>query len=136
MRRLLFISALLMFATMRCQAQFLEDMEEVFGHHRDHRWLLGHGQENSYGLVQWSYWTDAKGRIIEDLGNRNEKHGTRHTYTEILIGTHYWNVPLPALAVASIGSIALVVLGWLAMRLHDWTTLRREKPAPPPPAVP
>jgi len=125
MRHLLFIAALFCLNLTECCAQFLPDFYEIGGIHRDHRWLIGKKPEHCFGLVQWSYWTDASGKKINDYSERKTRSMRRHSYTEIWLGTHVFRVPFPAYGVAAIGVIALATLIWFMRISFD------NRPKPP-----
>jgi hypothetical protein len=134
------VIALLGTSSELCQGQ--DFVYSINGKSYEHFWYFelppsyAFGTSSRFGLQQYSLSRDTNGQVIINLGSDISKVGVRHTYTEILIGTKTCTVPLPAFTVAGIGAIALVVLGWFAMHLLFWATHRRNKPSPPPPAVP
>ncbi len=82
-------------------------------------WLIG-PPGGQIRLSQYGEYRDASGLVIIDAGHEKERGGVYHQFTHVQGGPLSFTVPLPALAVATIGAAAILGAGGLLISILLW----------------
>ena len=84
-----------------------------------HDWRVG-PSGCQCGLSEYGQYKDAHGLVIVDAGHEKERGGVYHRFTRVRSGPLSFVVPLPALAVAAIGTAAILGAGGLLISILLW----------------